>query len=110
MTALTLRLPDEKHNRLKALAQKRGVSVNRLMDEMATILLADFDAESRFHLRAERGRGREDRGLELLQKALGGTKGALTLPLRKGGELSPRSPVAPWADIAAELDADREDR
>ena len=29
-----------------------------LIEEMATILLADFDAETRFELRAARGRGR----------------------------------------------------
>jgi predicted transcriptional regulator len=29
MTALTVRLPDEKYQRLKALARARGASVNR---------------------------------------------------------------------------------
>jgi antitoxin (DNA-binding transcriptional repressor) of toxin-antitoxin stability system len=37
-------------------------------------------------------------------------RGWLTPPLRKDGELPPRAPVAPWAEIAAELDSDREDR
>ena len=32
-------------------------------------LLAEFDAETRFQLRAERGRDRQQRGLELLQQA-----------------------------------------
>ncbi len=36
---------------------------------MATLILAEFDAETRFQLRAERGRGKADRGLELLEKA-----------------------------------------
>ena len=70
MTALTVRLPDDKYQRLKALAQQRGTSVNRLMDEMATMMLAEFDAETRFALRAERGRGREQEGLALLDKAI----------------------------------------
>ncbi len=62
MTALTVRLPDDKHRRLKALAQTRSTSINRLFDEMATLILAEFDAETRFQLRAERGRGpTEDR-------------------------------------------------
>jgi len=72
MTALTVRLPDEKYDRLKALAKQRQTSVNRLIDEMATLMLAEFDAETRFMLRAERGRGKEARGLELLGEAAGG--------------------------------------
>lgn len=71
MSALTVRLPDDKHERLKALSKRRGTSVNRLIDEMATLLLAEFDAEARFALRAERGRGRAGRGVELLNKAQG---------------------------------------
>jgi predicted DNA-binding protein len=71
MSALTVRLPDDKHARLKALSKRRGTSVNRLIDEMATLLLAEFDAEARFALRAERGRGQAQRGVELLRKAQG---------------------------------------
>lgn len=41
MSALTIRLPDDKHERLKALSKRRGTSVNRLIDEMATLLLAE---------------------------------------------------------------------
>lgn len=69
MSALTVRLPDDKYRRLKLLAQSRGTSVNRLIDEMATQMLAEFDAETRFRLRAERGAGKSERGLELLAKA-----------------------------------------
>lgn len=68
MTALTLRLPDEKHRRLKALAQSRGTPINRLLEEMTTLMLAEFDAETRFNVRAARGTGRDERGLELLKK------------------------------------------
>ena len=71
MSALTLRLPDDKHARLRALAQSRGTSVNRLLDEVTTLLLAEFDAETRFHLRAGRGVGKTERGLALLDKAAG---------------------------------------
>ena len=71
MSALTLRLPDDKHNRLRALAQQRGTSVNRLMEEMATLMIAEFDAETRFLIRAARGAGQAKRGLSLLQKAAG---------------------------------------
>jgi len=71
MSALTLRLPDDKHQRLRTLAQSRGTSVNRLIDEMTTLMLAEFDAETRFQLRAKRGAGQAERGLALLEKAAG---------------------------------------
>ncbi len=71
MSALTLRLPDDKHQRLRALAQSRGTTLNRLIDDMTTVMLAEFDAETRFKLRASRGAGREERGLALLDKAAG---------------------------------------
>ena len=70
MTALTIRLPDDKYRRLKEVANQRGTSVNRLIDEMTTLLLADMDTETRFLIRAERGRGKVERGLELLEKGL----------------------------------------
>ena len=71
MTALTVRLPDEKHRRLKALAKTRGTPLNRLIDEVTTVMLAEYDAETRFRLRAERGAGNTDVGLSLLAKAAG---------------------------------------
>ena len=54
-------------------SRHRGTSLNRLIDEMATLMLAEFDAETRFALRAERGRGQRERGLALLAKAAGHT-------------------------------------
>lgn len=69
MSALTIRLPDDKYQRLKALSRHRGTSVNRLMDEMATLLLAEFDMETRFALRAARGAHQQARGVALLEKA-----------------------------------------
>jgi predicted transcriptional regulator len=71
MTALTVRLPDEKHRRLKALAKSRGTPLNRLIDDMTTLMLAEFDAETRFQIRSARGAGNEARGLQLLDKAMG---------------------------------------
>lgn len=70
MSALTIRLPDDKYKRLKDLSRRRHTSVNRLIDEMTTIMLAEFDAETRFQLRAERGQGKQAQGLELLEKAM----------------------------------------
>jgi predicted transcriptional regulator len=75
MTAMTVRLPDDKHQRLRALAESRGTTLNRLIDDMATVMLTEFDAETRFKLRAARGAGRADRGLELLKKAAGPAAG-----------------------------------
>jgi len=69
MAALTLRIPDDKHQRLRALAQSRRTTINRLLDEMTTLMLAEFDAETRFKLRAARGTGQQARGLALLDKA-----------------------------------------
>ncbi len=68
MTTVTLRIPDEKHARLRLLAESRGISVNKLMDEAATVMLAEFDAETRFKTRAARGSAAD--GLALLDKAL----------------------------------------
>ena len=74
MSALTVRLPDDKHRRLKELSRQRKVSVSRLIDEMTTLMLADFDAETRFQLRSTRGQGKTSRGLELLGKAEDGAR------------------------------------
>ncbi|MDD5391326.1 MAG: toxin-antitoxin system HicB family antitoxin [Gallionellaceae bacterium] len=71
MSALTQRLPDDKHARLRALPQNCGTSVKRLLDEVTTRLLAEFNAETQFRLRAQRGAGKADRGLALLEKAVG---------------------------------------
>ncbi len=69
MSALTIRIADEKYRRLKEISKQRHTSVNRLFDEMATLMLAELDAETRFLLRAERGQGKAERGLALLDKA-----------------------------------------
>ena len=69
MSALSVRLPDDKHDRLRNMARTRGTTLNRLIDEMATLMLAEFDAETRFRLRAKRGHGDAARGLALLRKA-----------------------------------------
>ena len=49
--------------------------MNRLIDDMATVMLAEFDAETRFKLRAARGTGQVARGLDLLDKAAGDQAG-----------------------------------
>ena len=71
MAALIIRIPDGKRERLKDLARARKLSVTKLFDEMATVLIAEYDAETRFRARAARGAGRVKRGLRLLAKARG---------------------------------------
>ena len=71
MSALTVRLPDDKHQRLRLLARSRGTTINRLIDEMTSLMLAEYDAETRFLARAQAGTGKVERGLDLLKKALG---------------------------------------
>ncbi|MCA6571941.1 MAG: toxin-antitoxin system HicB family antitoxin [Pseudanabaena sp. M57BS1SP1A06MG] len=66
MATLTIRLPDDKHTRLKELAQSRGISVNKLMEELSTIVLAEFDTYNRFKVMAARGDVQE--GLRILDK------------------------------------------
>ena len=55
MSTLTIRLPDDKHERLKDLACANSISVNKLVDELATVALANFDARVRFETRSARG-------------------------------------------------------
>jgi predicted DNA-binding ribbon-helix-helix protein len=66
MSTLTIRLPEDKHARLRQLAKHREISVNKLIEELATISIAEFDAESRFRAMAARGSVRT--GLALLDK------------------------------------------
>lgn len=66
MGTLTVRLPDDQHDRLRQLARHRNVSLNKLIEELSTAALAEFDAESRFRIRA--AAGSRDEGLRLLDK------------------------------------------
>ena len=55
MGTMTIRLPDEQHDRLKKLATRRGVSLNKLFEELTTRVLTETDAETRFRMRAAQG-------------------------------------------------------
>jgi HicB family len=66
MATLTVRIPDDKHLRLKELAESQGISVNKLIEELSTVALVEFDANTRFKLMAARGNALE--GLRLLDK------------------------------------------
>jgi predicted transcriptional regulator len=65
MATLTIRLSDEKHARLRQLAERRRISVNKLIDELSTVALAEFDAETRFRARA--ALGSPEQALRLLE-------------------------------------------
>ena len=48
------------------MAKQRGVSMNKLMEELSVRALTEHDTEMRFRLRA--GRGRVERGLAVLDR------------------------------------------
>jgi predicted transcriptional regulator len=66
MATLTIRLPDDKHARLKDLALSRGISINKLIEELSTIALTEFDAYTRFKTMAAAGDVKK--GLALLDR------------------------------------------
>ena len=66
MSTLTIRLPDDTHGRLKEIARQRGMSMNKLMEELSTVAIAQYDAETRFRVLAARGAAEE--GLRILDK------------------------------------------
>jgi hypothetical protein len=64
MSTLTIRLPTDQHERLRALAAHRGISLNKLFEEFSARALAEFDVELRFRARA--AKGDPERGLAIL--------------------------------------------
>lgn len=64
MSVITLRVPADKHERLRRLAEARGQSVNRLLEELTTRALTQYDVELAF--RAAAGRGSRKKGLAIL--------------------------------------------
>ncbi len=66
MATLTIRLPNDQHERLKALAARRGTSLNKMFEEFSARALAESDTEVRFLARA--ARGDRQTGLALLDK------------------------------------------
>jgi hypothetical protein len=66
MRTLTIRISEDKHARLRNLAKAKGVSIDRLMDELVTVALAGYDSEIRF--KAMAARGSKKTGLALLDR------------------------------------------
>jgi hypothetical protein len=52
-------MPDDTHDRLRDLARTRGISINKLIEEVTTASLAAHDAEVQFRLMAARGNPRK---------------------------------------------------
>ena len=65
MGVITVRLPEDTHQRVKTLASSRNISINKLYEEFTIMALTQFDAENRF--KALASRGNKQRGLELLK-------------------------------------------
>lgn len=55
MTILTIRLPADTAERLKLLAKSRGLSTNKLVEEMSAKALAAWDTENHFRATAATG-------------------------------------------------------
>lgn len=66
MSTLTVRLPDDTVDRLKALARHRGISVNKLIAELSAQAIAAWDTETRF--RAMAARADRDTALAVLDR------------------------------------------
>ena len=66
MATLTIRIPDAHRDRLATMAAQRGLSLNKLMEELSVRALAEHDTEMRFRMRA--ARGKVTRGLKLLDE------------------------------------------
>ena len=66
MSTLIIRIPDDTHGRLKEIARQRGMSVNKLVEELSTVAIAPYDAETRLRVMAARGSVEE--GLRALDK------------------------------------------
>ena len=55
MGVITVRLPDDTHQRVKELAASRKTSLNKLYEEFTIMALTEFDAENRFKALASKG-------------------------------------------------------
>lgn len=66
MSVVTLRLPEDQHQRLKAMAQARGVSLNKLFEQLTSQAITENDIELRYRRIAASGSA--ERGLALLDK------------------------------------------
>jgi len=66
MTTLSIRLPDDMAKKLRNIAKARGISLNKLMFELSSQLLAEEDAKQRFLVAQLNGNSK--RALRLLDE------------------------------------------
>ncbi len=66
MSTLTIRLPDETVERLKSLAQSRGLSMNKLVEQLSAHALSAWDTEN--HFRAVAATGDVNKALAVLDR------------------------------------------
>jgi predicted transcriptional regulator len=55
MSTLTIRLPDDAAQRLKSLAQSRGLSMNKLVEQLSAHAISAWDTENHFRAMAATG-------------------------------------------------------
>jgi predicted transcriptional regulator len=55
MANFTVRIPEDRYRRLKQLAETRKTSLNSLFEKMATVMLTEYDVQTRLELRQKRG-------------------------------------------------------
>ena len=63
---MTIKLGDEQHERLRRLAKSKGMTVKQFLQELSSIVIAQFDAETRF--RSVARKGKPAKGLKVLDK------------------------------------------
>ena len=66
MSTLTIRLPDDTAARLKSLAQSRGLSMNKLVEQLSAHALSAWDTEN--HFRAMAATGNVSQALGILDR------------------------------------------
>lgn len=66
ISRVTLRLTEQRHQRLKAMAQSRGISLNKLFEQLTAQALTENDIEIRYRRMATTGSA--ERGLALLDQ------------------------------------------
>lgn len=66
MSTLTIRLPDDTAARLKDMARSRGLSTNKLVEQLSAHALAAWDTEN--HFRALAATGNVENALAILDR------------------------------------------
>jgi predicted DNA-binding protein len=66
VSTLTIRLPDDTGQRLKSLAQSRGLPMNKLVEQLSAHALAAWDTEN--HFRAVAAMGDVQKALAVLDR------------------------------------------